>query len=153
MGRAALVAVICVGLVGCQVSTAPTGVARLDRRHGVSMMRVPWNGQYTLYRLPPDPKGHRTLVQTAHLKKNDPLGFRQRDTGAVAVAGELEVPLGQGEYEWVMQADPGQPNWLATTGLVVLIAVVVAGVAVIIFAVALNRAISKAVHVNVPALQ
>jgi len=119
---------MCVALVGCQVSTAPARVAQFDRGHGVSMMRAPWNGQYTLYRLPPDPKGRRTVVQTAHLKKNDPLGFRQRDAGAVAMAGELEVPLGPGEYEWVMQADTGQPNWLATTGLIVLIAAAVVGI-------------------------
>lgn len=142
MGRTILVAAMCIGLVGCQVSTAPTGVARLDRRHAVSMMRAPWNGQYTLYRLPADRKGQRSVVQSAHLKKNDPLGFRKRQTGPVAVAGELEVALAPGEYEWVMKPDPGQPNWLATTALVVLVAAVIVGV---IYAIAVNQAS----HVNV----
>ena len=121
MMRAILVAAMCVALVGCQVSTAPTPVADFDRRHGVSMIRAAWNGQYTLYRLPADKKGQRTVVQSAHLKKDEPLGFRQRDTGPVAVAGDLEVPLQPGQYEWVMQPDPGQPNWVATALLVVVI--------------------------------
>ena len=143
MGKTILVAAMCLGLVGCQVSTAPTGVARLDRRHAVSMMRAPWNGQYTLYRLPADRKGQRSVVQSAHLKKNDPLGFRQRQTGPVAVAGDMEVPLGPGEYEWVMQPDPGQTNVLATT---ILIAIVVVAVTVgVIYAIAVNQAS----HVNV----
>lgn len=141
MGRLVLVVAMCVGLIGCQVSTAPTGVARLDREHAVSMMRAPWNGQYTLYLLPSDRKGQRSVVQTAHLKKNEPLGFRQRDTGPVAVAGDLEVPVGPGEYEWVMKPDPGQPNWLGTVGLVVLIVAIGAGVVVILYAIAAQEAV------------
>ena len=121
MRRATLIAVMCVALVGCQVSTTPTPVADFDRHHGVSMMRAPWNGQYTLYLVPADRKAQRTVVQSAHLKKNDPLGFRQRETGPVAAAGDLEVPLQPGQYEWVMQPDPGQPNWVATVLLTVLI--------------------------------
>lgn len=119
--RALLVIATCVGLVGCQVSTTPTPVAQFDRGHGVAMMRAPWDGQYTLYLLAPEGNGRRTLVQAAHLKRNDPLGFRQRDAGPVAVADGLEVPLGDGSYEWVMQPDPGQPNWVATTLLTVVI--------------------------------
>ncbi|HEY8748858.1 MAG TPA: hypothetical protein VIM11_12835, partial [Tepidisphaeraceae bacterium] len=134
MGRAILIGLLCVGLVGCQASTSPDRVAQLDRHHAVSMMRAAWDGQYTLYLLPSDPKGKRTVVQTAYLKKNDPLGFRQRETGAVAVAGEMEVPLTSGEYEWVMQADKGQTDYLATTGLVLVIVAVVVGVLVIIIA-------------------
>jgi hypothetical protein len=133
--RIVLIAAMCVALVGCQVSTAPTSVATFDRLHAVSMMRAPWNGVYTLYLLPSDRKGKHTVVQTAHLKIDDALGFRHRETGPVAVAGELEVPLAEGEYEWVMQPDPGQTNGLATTALVVLIVAVVVGIIIAVIAV------------------
>ena len=139
MGRTILAVVMCVALVGCQVSTAPTSVATFDRHHGVSMLRAPWNGVYTLYLLPSDPRGKRTVVQTAHLKVDDPLGFRQRQAGPVAVAGELEVPLATGEYEWVMQPDPGQTNGLATTALVVLMTAVVIGIIIAVIDVNANR--------------
>ena len=103
-------------------------------------MRAPWNGQYTLYLV--QSKGQRKSIQMAHLKKDDPLGFRQRETGPVAVAGELELPLPAGEYEWVMQADQGQPNWLATTGLVVLIAAVVVGILIAVVAIEVNNSLN-----------
>lgn len=132
---------MCVGLVGCQVSTAPTPVAELDRTHAVSMIRAAWNGQYALYLVAGNRKGQRTVVRSAHLKKNDPLGFRQRDTGPVAVAGDLEVPLQPGRYEWVMQPDPGQRNWLAT---VLLTAVIVGATIAIISVVAIEAAAKDA---------
>src|SRR5579884_3565652 len=110
MPRAVLVTLMCLGIVGCQVSTAPTEVARLDREHAVSMMRAPWDGRYTLYAT--DLRDQRTVVQSTHLKKDDPLGFRQRQAGPVAVAADAEVPLGSGRYEWVMEPDRGQVNWL-----------------------------------------
>lgn len=103
------------------------------------MMRAPWNGQYTLYLV--EPQGQRKSIQTAHLKRDDPLGFRQRETGPVAVAGELELPLTAGEYEWVMQADKGQTNALATTGLVVLITAVVVGIFIAVLTIEVNNSL------------
>ena len=141
MGKTILVVVMCTGLVGCQVSTALTSVATFDRLHAASMMRAPWNGMYTLYLLPSDPKAKRTVVQTAHLKINDPLGFGHRETGPVAVAGELEVPLAAGEYESVMQPDPGQTDGLATTGLVVLITAMVVGILLAILIVNVDQSL------------
>jgi hypothetical protein len=138
--RSSLILVMCASLIGCQISTAPTGVSQFDQHHAVSMMRAPWNGQYTLYLV--QSKGQRKSIQMAHLKKDDPLGFRQRETGPVAVAGELELPLPAGEYEWVMQADQGQPNWLATTGLVVLIAAVVVGILIAVVAIEVNNSLN-----------
>lgn len=141
LSRRFLVAAMCVALIGCQVSTSPTRVSQLDQHHGVAMMRAPWNGQYTLYLLPPNPKGERKIITSARLRKNDPLGFRQRESGPVAVAGELEVPLADGQYEWVMQADKGQTNWLATAGLVALIVAVAGGIFVAVVAVSVDQAL------------
>ena len=139
MYRALLIVAMCIGLVGCQFSTAPVGVGQYDRGHGVAMSRAPWNGEYTLYLFPSGPKGQRTAVQTAHLKKGDPLGFRQRQDGVVAVAGELEVPLRDGRYQWVMKADPGQANWLGTAAIVLLTAAVVFGVIAVLAYIDLNK--------------
>ena len=143
MIRPIVIGFMCAALIGCQVSTAPTSVSQFDRHHGVGMLRAPWNGQYTLYRLPSDPKGQRTVIQTARLRKNDPLGFRQREAGPVAVAGELEVPLPDGRYQWIMQADKGQTNWLATTGLVALIGVVAAGILYTVLVVSVNESLKN----------
>ena len=141
MARRSLIALMCVALIGCQVSTAPTRVSQFDEHHGVAMLRAPWDGQYTLYLLVSGPKGQKKEVQTARLKKNDPFGFRQRDAGPVAVAGELEVPLADGQYEWIMQADKGQTNWLATTGLVALIVAVAAGIFVAVVTISVDESL------------
>ena len=149
MRREALIAMMCVGLIGCQVSTAPQTVAELDRRHGVMMTRAGWRGQYTLYLLPANPKGQWRVVQTAHLNKDDPLGFRQRESGPVAIAGDLEVPLETGEYRWVMRADAGQVNGWATAGVVVLAVAVVGGILLAIFVASVNQSLKGHVHIPV----
>jgi len=123
---------LAIALTSCQVSTSPETVATVGGRNAPTMMRAPWNGSYTLYKVfGSGKKSQRTAVQSVHLKKDDALGFRARETGQVAVAGDLEVPVSDGTYQWVMQADPGQPDPLATTILVIVIVVVVIGVAVI----------------------
>jgi hypothetical protein len=137
--RWVLVGVMCVGLIGCQVSTAPTPVARFDRRHAVSMMTAPWDGQYALEQDSPEPKAPRKVIQTAHLRKGEPLGFRQRETGVVAVAGELEVPLGPGAYQWEMRADKGQADTFMTVVLITVIVVVVVGIVVAVVAVKIDN--------------
>jgi hypothetical protein len=142
--RSFLVGILCISLVGCQVSTAPTQVSQFDGRHAVAMMRAPWNGEYALYLLPPDRKGPRKQIQTAHLQKNDPLGFRQRETGPVAVVGELEIPLNPGDYQWEMQADKGQIDWFTSSVLIAVTVIVVAGIIAIIVAVQVNHAVHHA---------
>ena len=113
---------LAVALAGCQVSTSPQTVATVGGRNAPSMMRAPWIGTYTLYKIIPDGKqSQKTAVQTVHLKKDDPLGFRARETGPVAVAADLEIPVDGGTYQWVMQPDPGQTDAVATTILVVVI--------------------------------
>jgi hypothetical protein len=129
--RRAVVGVMCACLVGCQVSTAPTDVARWDRQHPVSIMRAPWDGNYTLQTTETGTKGPRKNLQTVHLKKAEELGFRQREGAVVAAAGALEVELSPGEYRWVMIADKGQTDGFTTT--VLIVAIVVATVATIVF--------------------
>ena len=117
--RSLLIAAMCIGLVGC-LSTSPTTVSQLDAQHALSTMRAEWSGDYTLYALPPKPGGQRQVVVKTHLKKGESLGFRQRETGVVAVAGGLEQPVSSGQYEWVMEADPNQLTTLGTIAVVVL---------------------------------
>jgi hypothetical protein len=141
--RPVLIAAMCLALIGCQVSTAPTSVAQLDQRHALSATRTQWIGQYTLYRLPATPKEPRTVVHTLHLGKNERLGFIQRESGVVAVAGDLEIPLATGSYEWVMQADSGQVNGWATAGLVVLITGVVVGILLAVLVITADQGLSN----------
>src|SRR5690242_19804060 len=99
MVRLLVVAVtsLAVALTGCQVSTSPQTVATVGGRNAPSMLRAPWTGSYTLYKVVGSgKKSQRSVVQSVHLKKDDPLGFRARETGLVAVAGDLEVPISDG---------------------------------------------------------
>lgn len=132
MPRSTIVAVTClaVALAGCQVSTSPRVVARLADRQAPSMTTAPWDGAYALFRLPDDPKAARAELQHAHLRKGEPLGFRTRETAlVVAVAGDLEVPVQAGRYEWVMRPDPNQIDPGTTTMFVVVMTVFVAAAA------------------------
>jgi hypothetical protein len=108
------------------MSTSPTTVSQFDAQHPLSTMRAEWNGDYTLYALPPKPGGQRQAVVKTHLKKGEALGFRQRETGVVAVAGGLEQPVSSGQYEWVMEADPNQLTVLGVVAVVVLSVLIVA---------------------------
>jgi len=133
MVRPLVVAVtsLAIALAGCTAGTSPETVATVGGGNAPSMMRAPWTGSYTLYKVVGSgKKSQRTAVQSVHLKKDDPLGFRARETGQVAVAGDLEVPVSDGTYQWVMQADPGQPDPFATTILVIVIVVVVVGITI-----------------------
>lgn len=132
MRRAALILVMCVGVVllGCGASTAPQRLSGFGEREAPMMMRAPYDGRYVLYRIVQSAPGKkvRTAVESMHLKRSDPLGFRQRQAGPVAVGGELEIPLADsGNYEWIMQADAGQVDWVKTVVLVAVIVVIVAG--------------------------
>lgn len=133
MGRSVIAVVAClaVALAGCQVSTAPKSVLKI-REPQATMMRAPWNGQYTLYHRP-DERSPKTVVQSAHLRKGDPLGFRRRDSGIVAVADEWEAPIAPGTYEWVMQPDAGQTDPVATAILIAVVVVVAAVAAIVIW--------------------
>lgn len=121
VGRAIPILLTCVGLVltGCQ-STAPQPVVSLSDRQAPTLRRTEYRGHYTLYRL--EPVGHSEVVREVHLGAKQPLGFRVRENGVVAVAGDSELPVGPGSYVWKMQADPGQ---LTPAGAVILVAVVV----------------------------
>ena len=122
--RAILIALMCLALIGCEVSTSPTTVSQWDRRHPLSMMRAPYDGQYTLSQVPADPKATGKVLHSVHLRKGEELGFRQRETGVVAVADDSETPLEPGEYQWIMRADAGQTDGLSTTILITVIVVV-----------------------------
>jgi hypothetical protein len=122
--RVALIITMCIALIGCEVTTSPTTVSQWDRRHALSMRRAPWDGQYTLSQVPADPKSPAKVIHSMHLKKGEELGFRQRETGVVAVADDSEIPIGPGEYQWVLRADPGQTDGVATTILITAIVVV-----------------------------
>ena len=127
---------LAVALAGCQVSTSPQIVATISDRNAPSMLRAPWTGSYTLYKIIPaekkSQKPQNIAVQTVHLKKDEPLGFRVREKGPVAVAANLEIPVADGTYEWIMQADPGQTDPVLTTLLVVVIvAAIVITIAII----------------------
>jgi len=135
---------VAMALAGCHVSTSPQSVAILNDKKPPSMIRARWNGQYALYPISADKKAPRIPVRSVHLKKDDPLGFRIRETGVVAAAGDLEVPVSTGAYEWIMSPDPDQIDPLATGILItviviVVVAVVVAGV--ILFAEAVGPAV------------
>ena len=115
-------------LAGCHVSTSPRPVSHLGDGKPPSMRQAEWDGQYTLYQIPADKTAARSVVQSVHLKKADALGFRVRETGVVAVAGDLEIPVATGVYEWVMAPDPGQTDPVATAILVTVIVVAVVAV-------------------------
>lgn len=138
MRRLALILAMCVGviLLGCGASTAPQRLSGFGEREAPMMMRAPYDGRYTLNRVVQSGPGKKVLtpVDSMHLKRGDPLGFRQRQAGPVAVGGELETPLADtGNYEWIMQADSGQVDWVKTIVLVAVIVVIVAG-ALILYA-------------------
>jgi hypothetical protein len=136
---------IAIALAGCQVSTAPQTVATIGDHNAPSMARAPWTGSFTLYKiLSEGKKPQKTAVQSVHLKKDEPLGFRVRETGPVAVAGDLEIPAPDGKYQWVMQPDPGQTDPLATTILVVVITAIVVGVIILLLYLAGEAAASAA---------
>ena len=130
MGRTliTILTTIATALAGCQVSTSPKPVSHLGDGKPPSMTRAEWDGQYTLYQIPADKKAPRSAVQTVHLKKADAVGFRVRETGVVAVAGDLETTVAIGVYEWVMAPDPGQRDPVATAILVTVIVVAVIAV-------------------------
>src|SRR5882724_10991667 len=109
MGRiiTAVFTSVAIAMSGCHVSTAPSPVATLGEKHAPSMTRAPWRGTFTLYRSPPGQQAQETVVQTVHLQKDEQVGFRVRESGVVAVAGDLELPVSDGAYQWVMTPDPG----------------------------------------------
>ena len=127
-----VVAVSCVAisLCGCTVSTDPKSVSRLDQKTPISIMRAEWSGKYTLYRIPEGGKTEWEEIQAVHLKKGEELGFRSRESGIVAVAGGLEVPVSNGVYEWIMIPYSGQVDPLATGIFVAVSAIVVVAVVV-----------------------
>jgi hypothetical protein len=144
MRRAALILVTCVGVVllGCGASTAPQRLSGFGEREAPMMMRAPYDGRYVLYWTVQSAPGKkvRTAIESMHLKRGDPLGFRQRQAGPFAVGGELEIPLADsGNYEWIMQADGGQLDWVKTAVLVAAIVVVIAGVLAIYAVVEFNK--------------
>jgi hypothetical protein len=146
MRRLSVVIVMCLGLVllGCGASTEPQRLLSVGDHAAPTMMQAPYNGQYTLYAVTMDAKGKeksRKTVTSLRLKRGDALGFRQRQIGAVAVAAELEIPLAPtGAYEWVMQADAGQVDFVKTVVLVAVIVVVVFGIVVAVeYAAAYNH--------------
>src|SRR5258708_5240360 len=101
------------------------------------MGKAPWIGEYRLYTVPP-PKPNvldgGKLLATVHLNKGVPLGFRRtNDGGVVAVAGDKEIPVSDGKYEWVMLVDPGQTDPVATAVFIIVVVVVVVGVAALIY--------------------
>lgn len=158
MRRWPLVIVTCLGLVllGCGASTDPQRLLTLGDHNAPTMMRAPYNGQYTLYAFDPDATGkqtRKTTVTSVRLKHGDPLGFRQRQTGAVAVAAELEIPLAPADrYEWVMQADKGQTDVVKTVVLIGVIVAVVLGIVIAIAVIQFNNDFNKPLlnGVNLP---
>lgn len=136
MGRSmvALVTCLAVALAGCQVSTAPKTVVTVREPQGPTMIRAPWNGEYTLYIVPADGSG-KSVVQPTHLKKGDPLGFRRRESGIVAVAADWEEAIGRGSYAWVMKPDPGQTDPVATAIVIAVVVVAVSAAAIVIWTV------------------
>ena len=131
--RFALILAMSVSLIGCEVATSPATVSQWDRRHALSVRHAPWDGQYTLSQAPPDPKSPGKIIHSVHLKKGEELGFRQRETGIVAVADDLEIPLGPGEYQWVLRADPGQTDGVATTIVIAAIVIVLLTIGAFVF--------------------
>jgi hypothetical protein len=149
MRRWPLVIIVSVGLVllGCGASTDPQRLLSVGDHAAPTMMRAPYNGQYTLYAVATDAKGrttHTATVTTLRLRRGDALGFRQRQSGAVAVGAELEIPLAPaGGYEWVMQADKGQVDIVKTVVLVAVVVAVVLGIVVAVVVAKTNSAINK----------
>lgn len=132
MRRWVLVPTMCVSLVlaGCEVDSGPQRVATLRLPGFAWVMPAPYNGRYILYLLVRSPSGitTRDYVDATHLKRGDALGFRQRTSGAVAVAGKTEISLLHGRnYDWVMEADAGQID-AARTMAMVASGVLIAGV-------------------------
>jgi hypothetical protein len=130
-----LMASVAIMMAGCNVDTRPTTVSRFDRMPPRAMGRASYSGQFILYRLPEHPQQGLgeggTFVTSVHLSAGEPVGFKSVEPGkVVAIAGEKEIALQSGVYEWVMQADSGQRDQAKTTVLVIVIviaAVVVAG--------------------------
>ncbi len=132
----AVVTSCAVVLSGCYVSTAPQTVLRGDAHHG-SLIRAPWRGEYSLYRIPDHPRDAidraGEIIATVHLEKHQSLGFNPHGP-AVAVANGKEFPLEDGRYEWVMKADPHQLDTVKSgilTGVIVIGVYVVAGIIII----------------------
>ena len=136
MGRSVIAVLTClaVALAGCQVSTAPKTVASVREPQAPTMIRAPWNGEYTLYLIPAD-RAPKSVVQATHLRKGDPLGFRRRDGGIVAAAADWEAPIGPGSYEWVMKPDPGQTDPVASAILIAVVVVVATAAGLAIWAI------------------
>lgn len=144
MSRKLVSVVTCLAmtLAGCGVDTKARTVQKLSPRDAPSMARAAWNGRYTLYSVSGGNNPVRTSIRSGHLRKGEPVGFRVREGGlVVAVAGDTEVAVWDGTYEWVMQADAGQTDPGATAVLIVVVVAVVAGIATIVFLVALQDAL------------
>lgn len=142
MGRSmrhiGLVLVMCLGLVlgGCEVDTGPQRVATLRHPGFAIVMPAPYSGRYILYQLVRFPSGitTRDYVDALHLKRGDPLGFRQWSHSAIAVAGKTEISLVHGgNYDWVMEADAGQSDVPKTIRMAASGVLVVAAIAVIAY--------------------
>lgn len=138
MHRIGLVLVLCSGLVlgGCEVDTGPQRIATLRHPGFAIVMPAPYNGRYILYQLVRFPSGitTRDYVDALHLKRGEPLGFRQRAQGAIAIAGKTEISLVRGgNYDWVMEADAGQSDLPKTVGMAASGVLVVAAIAVVVY--------------------
>jgi len=127
-----MVTCLAVVLAGCQVSTAPKTVVAIREPQGPAMILAPWNGEYTLYRLPGD-RSPKSVVQVARLKKGEPVGFRRRDSGIVAAAADWEASIGPGSYEWVMKPDAGQTDPVATAIFIAVVGVAGATTAIVLW--------------------
>src|SRR5688572_14800465 len=96
-------AAVAVGIVlmiggGCRsLSAEDARVVEYQRRGTPMIMPAPANGSYTL-------QGSNVAAakKSFTLKKGDRLGFRADvGTRVVAVAGDEEIPLPDGDYAWV----------------------------------------------------
>ncbi|HEY2587328.1 MAG TPA: hypothetical protein VGI81_16395 [Tepidisphaeraceae bacterium] len=149
MRRWPLVILVSVGLalMGCGASTDPQRLLSVGDHAAPTMMQAPYNGQYTLYKVASDVKGKTTRTSTVtslRLKRGDALGFRQRQSGAVAVAAELEISLAPaGGYEWVMQADKGQVDFVKSVVLIAIVVAVVVGIIVAVGVVSAENDLKK----------
>jgi len=129
-------------LTGCQVSTEPHTVQKLSPRDAPTMTRAAWDGAHALYSVSGDKKPVKTQVQSVHLRKGEPVGFRTRENGVVAVAGDVEIPVSSGTFEWVLKADPGQTDPGATTLLVVVLVVAAAGIVAAVIAINVQHSLN-----------
>jgi hypothetical protein len=136
---------LCAGLVltGCQVDTTPQTVSTLSARGGPGTVHAPWRGVYWLYAAAPNAKGvlesTGKRIAEVHLAKDQLVGFSRTPQGTVvAIAAGQQLEIGQGQYEWVMQADAGQTDPVKTAIFVVVVVVVVVGITVAVVAIKIN---------------